>query len=40
MVDQEVVDFYADTANADTEVIQDTGDFEINFTDLFAEARG
>ena len=40
MVEQEVVDFYADTANAETEVIQDTGDFEINFTDLFAEARG
>jgi spermidine/putrescine transport system substrate-binding protein len=40
MVDQEVVDFYADTATAETEVIQDTGDFEINFTDMFAEARG
>jgi spermidine/putrescine-binding protein len=39
MVEQEVVDFYEATLDADTEVIQDTGDFEINFTDLFAEAR-
>ncbi|HAX82713.1 MAG TPA: ABC transporter substrate-binding protein [Actinobacteria bacterium] len=38
-VEQEVVDFYAATLEADTEVIQDTGDFEINFTDLFAEAK-
>ena len=38
-LDQEVVDFYAATLEADTEVITDTGDYEINFTDLFAEAK-
>lgn len=41
MVDQEVVDFYASTEEAaDLEVIQDTGDFEINFTDALAAAKG
>jgi hypothetical protein len=39
-VEQEVVDFYAATLEADTEVIEDTGDYEINFTDLFTEAKG
>jgi spermidine/putrescine-binding protein len=38
-LDQEVVDFYADTATANTEVIQDTGSYEINFTDKLAEAK-
>ena len=38
-LDQEVVDFYAATEAADTEVITDTGDYEINFTDKFAEAK-
>jgi spermidine/putrescine-binding protein len=38
-LDPEVVDFYAATLEADTEVITDTGDYEINFTDLFAEAK-
>jgi spermidine/putrescine-binding protein len=38
-LDQEVVDFYAATLEAKTEVITDTGDYEINFTDLFAEAK-
>ena len=38
-VDQAIVDFYAATQEADTEVIKDTGDYEINFTDLFAEAK-
>lgn len=40
LVDQEVVDFYADTDEAaNLEVIEDTGDFEINYTDAFAQAR-
>ena len=39
MIDQEVIDFYAEAQEADLEVIQDTGDFEINFTDMFAVAR-
>lgn len=40
LIDQEVVDFYADTETAeDLEIIEDTGDFEINFTDYLAEAR-
>lgn len=38
-LDQEVVDFYADTATAKLEVITDTGDYEINFTDKLAEAK-
>ncbi len=38
-LDQEVIDFYNDTANAKTEVITDTGDYEINFTDKLAEAK-
>jgi hypothetical protein len=40
LVEQEVVDFYADTFTAeDLEIIEDTGDYEINFTDYLAEAR-
>jgi spermidine/putrescine-binding protein len=40
LVDQEVVDFYAETEEAeDLEVIEDTGEFEISYTDAFAEAR-
>lgn len=40
LVEQEVVDFYADTFTAENlEIIQDTGDFEINFTDYLAEAK-
>ena len=39
MIDEEVVDFYAATESAKTEVIEDTGDYEINFTDKLAEAK-
>ncbi len=40
LVEQEVIDFYADTETADDlEVIEDTGDYEINFTDQLAEAK-
>lgn len=39
MLDQEVVDFYAETESAKLEVIEDQGDYEINYTDKFAEAR-
>lgn len=40
LIEQEVIDFYADTDTApDLEVIEDTGDFEINFTDKLAEAK-
>ena len=39
-IEPEVVDFYADTESADLEVIEDTGDYEINFTDFFAQAKG
>ncbi len=38
-LDQEVIDFYADTASANTEVIEDQGDYEINYTDALAEAK-
>jgi spermidine/putrescine-binding protein len=38
-LDQEVVDFYADTATAKTEVIVDQGDYEINYTDALAKAK-
>lgn len=38
-LDQEVVDFYADTATAKTEVIEDQGDYEINYTDALAQAK-
>ncbi len=38
-LDQEVVDFYADTASAKTEVIESQGDYEINYTDALAEAK-
>ncbi len=39
LIEQEIIDFYAETDSADLEVIEDTGDFEINFTDEFARAR-
>jgi len=40
LIEQEVVDFYADTFTAeDLEIIEDTGDYEINFTDYLAEAK-
>ena len=40
-VDQEVIDFYAPTFEAEgLEIIEDTGDYEINFTDYFATAKG
>lgn len=40
LIEQEVVDFYDDTETAeDLEIIEDTGDYEINFTDFLAEAR-
>jgi spermidine/putrescine-binding protein len=40
LIDQEVVDFYAATETAeDLQIIEDTGDYEINFTDYFAEAK-
>ncbi len=38
-LDQEVIDFNAANDTAKLEVITDTGDYEINFTDKFAEAR-
>lgn len=39
-VDPEVVEFYSATDEAeDLEVIQDTGDYEINFTDYLAQAK-
>lgn len=38
-LDEEVVEFYADTETAKLEVIVDTGDYEINFTDKLAEAK-
>lgn len=41
LIEQEVVDFYAETeTNENLEVIEDTGDFEINFTDELARAKG
>ncbi|HET7846921.1 MAG TPA: spermidine/putrescine ABC transporter substrate-binding protein [Acidimicrobiia bacterium] len=41
MVEPEVVEFYAATDEAENlEVIQDTGDYEINFTDYLAIAKG
>jgi spermidine/putrescine-binding protein len=40
LIEQEVVDFYADTDTAEgLEVIEDTGDYEINFTDELARAK-
>jgi spermidine/putrescine-binding protein len=40
-VDQEVIDFYAPTFEAEgLEIIEDTGDYEINFTDYLAQAKG
>ena len=39
LLDEEVVDFYSGTATAKLEVITDTGDYEINFTDKLAEAK-
>lgn len=39
-IEQEVLDFYADTESANLEVITDTGDYEIQFTDQFAVAKG
>jgi spermidine/putrescine-binding protein len=40
LVEPEVVEFYAATDEAeDLEVIQDTGDYEINFTDFLAQAK-
>ena len=38
-IDEEVVDFYADIESATVEVITDTGDYEINYTDKLAEAK-
>lgn len=38
-LDQDVVDFYADSASAKLEVISDQGDYEINYTDAFAAAK-
>ena len=41
LVEPEVVQFYAATDEAENlEVIQDTGDYEINFTDYLALAKG
>jgi spermidine/putrescine-binding protein len=40
MIEQEVIDFYSATDTAEgLEVITDTGDYEINFTDKLAEAK-
>jgi len=39
MIDQEVIDFYIATESANTEVIEDQGAYEINFTDELAKAK-
>lgn len=40
LIEQEVVDFYADTFTApNLEIIQDTGDYEIKFSDYLAQAK-
>ncbi len=40
LIEQDVVDFYAGTDSAEgLEVIEDTGDYEINFTDELARAK-
>jgi spermidine/putrescine-binding protein len=40
MVDAEVIEFYAPTFETEgLEVIEDTGDYEINFTDFLAQAK-
>lgn len=40
LIEEEVVEFYADSETAPgLEIIVDTGDYEINFTDYLAEAR-
>ena len=40
-VDPEVIEFYAPTFEAEgLEIIEDTGEYEINFTDYFAMAKG
>jgi spermidine/putrescine-binding protein len=40
-VDQEVIDFYAPTFESEgLEIIEDTGEYEINFTDYLAQAKG
>ncbi len=38
-LDEEVVDFYEATGSANTEVIEDQGDYEINYTDALARAK-
>ncbi len=39
-IEEEVAEFYAETDVApNLQVIEDTGDYEINFTDFFAQAR-
>ncbi len=38
-IDEAVIEFNSVVADAKTEVIKDTGDYEINFTDKFAEAK-
>jgi spermidine/putrescine-binding protein len=41
LVEPEVVEFYAPTFEAeDLEVVKNTGDYEINFTDYLAQAKG
>jgi spermidine/putrescine-binding protein len=40
LIDEEVVDFYGETETAaNLQIIEDTGDYEINFTDYLAEAK-
>jgi spermidine/putrescine-binding protein len=40
LVDAEVIEFYAPTFDAEgLEIIEDTGDYEINFTDYLAQAK-
>jgi spermidine/putrescine-binding protein len=38
-IDEEVIEFNAQNETADLEVIEDTGNYEINFTDKLAEAK-
>jgi spermidine/putrescine transport system substrate-binding protein len=40
LVDPEVIEFYEPTFEAEgLEIIEDTGDYEINFTDYLAQAK-
>lgn len=40
MIEEDVIEFYSNVEDANLEVIEDTGDDEIKFTDYFSRARG